>query len=134
MLVSSLRHSVLVKTLIGSFELNINMCSNVFNSLQPLITIKSLACPKQLFNLQANYWKNLLNVSSLDIIWFSLTTRELFSSLALNKSIRGLFRTLQTFKMERLAKVVNNWKLLSIFTKSSILHVWKGSKSFIWLA
>ena len=88
-------------TLIGSFKLNINTRSNIFNSLKSLITIWSSACPKhnvticmQLLNFQATYWKNLLNVSSLDIIWFSLATRELFSSLTLKRFIWGLFRTL----------------------------------------
>ena len=32
----------------------------------------------------------------------------------------------QTFKMELLAKLVKNWKLLSFLTKSVILDVWQG--------
>ena len=81
--------------------------------------------------MQATYWKYLLNVSSLGIIWFSLTTLESFSSLALNKFIRGLFRILLNIKMVRFTKIVNSWKPLSIFTKKSILDVWKGSKIFV---
>ena len=87
-------------TLIGSFELNINTRSNIFNSLQPLIITCSVcskhnvAICRQLLNLQASFWKNFPNVSSFDIVWFNLTTPELFLSLDLNKFIRGLFRTL----------------------------------------
>ena len=80
-----------------------------------------------MLNLQTTYWKTLLKISSLDIIWFSLTTPELFSLLALKKFIRGLLRTL----LERFAKIVDSWKPLSIFTKNSILDVWKSCKSFI---
>ena len=38
--------------------------------------------------------KKLLNISSMDITWFSLATSKLLLSLALNRFIRGLFRTL----------------------------------------
>ena len=31
-------------------------------------------------------------------------------------------------KMEFFAKIVNHWKLLIIFTKSSVLDVWVGSE------
>ena len=33
----------------------------------------------------------------------------------------------QTFKMELFAKIVNDWKLLTIFGKNSILDVWLGT-------
>ena len=33
----------------------------------------------------------------------------------------------QTSKIELFAKIVNEWKLLTIFKKSSILDVWQGS-------
>ena len=34
----------------------------------------------------------------------------------------------QTSKMELFAKIVNSWKPLSIFAKSSILDVWQDSE------
>ena len=34
----------------------------------------------------------------------------------------------ETSKMELFVKIVNNIKLLTIFTKSSILDIWMGSK------
>ena len=37
--------------------------------------------------------KHLFNVSSLDIIWFSLTTPELLLSLTLNKFIMKFFQS-----------------------------------------
>ena len=42
-------------------------------------------------------------------------------------SLAGLYSE-QISKMERLAKVVNNWKTLTIFAKCSILEVWHGSE------
>ena len=40
--------------------------------------------------------------------------------------IRGVFRTLS--KMKCFAKIVNGWKLLTIFAKLFILDVWQGSE------
>ena len=39
-----------------------------------------------------------------------------------------LFKTLQTFKMESLAKIVNGFKPLTILAKLSIFDIWQGSK------
>ena len=70
--------------------------------------------------------ENVHNISILDIIWFSLTTTELFFSLTLNKFIRGVFRSL--LNVERFVNIVNIWNPLTIFTKSSILNVSLDSK------
>ena len=91
----------------------------------------NVAICKQLLYLQGTYRENLLNIGSLDIIWFSLTTPELFSSLALRKFIRGLFETLLKICDGAFCKISYSAKPLSIFTKSSILDVRLGSKIFI---
>ena len=39
-----------------------------------------------------------------------------------------LFKTLQTFKMESLARIVNGFKPLTILAKLSIFDIWQGSK------
>ena len=69
--------------------------------------------------------------------WFleSIDFRTLllsFSSLSpisLNNCLSQTYtESCQIFKMVLFAKIVNDWKLLSIFAKSSILVVWQGSE------
>ena len=38
----------------------------------------------------------------------------------------------QTSKIERFAKIVNDWKPLTIFAKHSILDAWQGSVYVLW--
>ena len=35
----------------------------------------------------------------------------------------------QTSKMERIVKIDNGWKPLTVFSKSTIIDVWKGSEA-----
>ena len=51
---------------------------------------------------------------------------DLFSVLV--GRIRGYSEWCQTSKMERFSKIVNAWKLLTIFTEHSSLDVCQGSK------
>ena len=57
-----------------------------------------------------------LNLTPNRLIYFSCKTSETY------------LEPYQTYKIERFAKIVNVWKLLTIFDKRTILDVWQGSE------
>ena len=63
----------------------------------------------------------------VNVSWVMIKIKlRLFLTILLVQKAEAYLKSCQTSRMELLVKIVNGWKPLSIFAKSSILDVWHG--------
>ena len=100
----------------------------IWRTVFSLETAQSLAT-KRSWNMQSKYFDKFIRTATIRSIPWCI-----FNSSGNNKSIwcvleaEAYSEPCQTCKMERLAKIVNCYKLLTITGKSSILDIWLDTK------
>ena len=67
-------------------------------------------------------------VSKCEFVWDNyIHTMQLIEKLKLGKRSEPYFQSCNASNMELFAKIVDGWKLLTIFEKSFILDIWRNS-------
>ena len=102
---------------------------NEYKGLFFFLETAQILATKRSWNMQSKYFDKFIRTATIRPISWCI-----FNSSGNNKSIwcvleaEAYSEPCQTCKMERLAKIVNCYKLLTITGKSSILDVWLGTK------